>query len=355
MAKLVFGMIAMMMGRGDGGAIAPNDTADRLAFQDQPENSAAGVRMGSAVRVAVLDAAGNVVTSSNAEVSLALDPNPGGAILLGTTNVNAVAGVATFDDLRLEVASVGYGLTATSNGLDRSTSSAFTVVHSTPAALAFVSLPPYVEANAEIDPAVEVAVQDAFGNTVIDAAAEIVLALSGHARGGELHGPAAAVAVGGVATFEGLSIDRSGTAHELNAATTSLAGIAEGTLDVRFTWTDVRAGELHSCGLQVTGRPYCWGNDSYGELGDGKAGVAREIPGMVAGDPIYTAIRAGRDYTCAIAGGGVRLLLGTERVGAAGRRQHRLRSRCAWIGRGRAGIRRARPRPRAHVRANEER
>lgn len=34
---------------------------------------------------------------------------------------------------------------------------------------------------------------------------------------------------------------------------------------VRFT--TVSAGTFHSCGVTTTGSAYCWGDDSYGELG----------------------------------------------------------------------------------------
>ena len=34
-------------------------------------------------------------------------------------------------------------------------------------------------------------------------------------------------------------------------------------------WESITAGQIHSCGLMVTGTAYCWGSNRWGQLGDG--------------------------------------------------------------------------------------
>ncbi|HEY5316739.1 MAG TPA: hypothetical protein VIJ20_02075 [Solirubrobacteraceae bacterium] len=80
---------------------------------------------GKPVRVAVLDSAGKVLTSSKAQVAIGLGNDPGRATLSGTKTVQAVDGVATFDDLTLSKPSNGYTLTSSSENLPRATSKAF--------------------------------------------------------------------------------------------------------------------------------------------------------------------------------------------------------------------------------------
>jgi hypothetical protein len=79
--------------------------------------------------VTVLDGNGNTASSSSAAVTVAITQSTGtsGALLSGTTTVNAVNGVASFSGLGINLAGSGYTLTATSGDLFPVTSSAFSV------------------------------------------------------------------------------------------------------------------------------------------------------------------------------------------------------------------------------------
>ena len=44
-------------------------------------------------------------------------------------------------------------------------------------------------------------------------------------------------------------------------------------------WAQVSAGASHSCAVTVSGRAYCWGDDSFGEIGDGTDRRATTGPG----------------------------------------------------------------------------
>lgn len=65
-------------------------------------------------------------------------------------------------------------------------------------------------------------------------------------------------------------------------------------------WTAVATGDGHSCGRRATGRIYCWGNDSFGQLGDSVALTDRHTPTLVAGGFTNWAMVAdGAAHTCA--------------------------------------------------------
>ena len=114
----------------DGFVIAPDDPTCQpavasLAFATQPSNVARNAVMAPAVRVALRDASGNPVTTANNPVTLTLGQNTTGAVLSGTLTRVPVNGIATFDDLKVDVAGT-YTLTATAAGKN-ATSSSFTV------------------------------------------------------------------------------------------------------------------------------------------------------------------------------------------------------------------------------------
>ncbi len=58
------------------------------------------------------------------------------------------------------------------------------------------------------------------------------------------------------------------------------------------------AGALHTCGVTVSGRAYCWGWNRDGELGDGSK-QDQGAPGTVAGSLTVTTVAAGGGHTCA--------------------------------------------------------
>jgi alpha-tubulin suppressor-like RCC1 family protein len=47
--------------------------------------------------------------------------------------------------------------------------------------------------------------------------------------------------------------------------------------------TQVSAGDIHSCALLSTGYIECWGNNGYGELGNGESGYNSDTPVEVSG------------------------------------------------------------------------
>ena len=207
-------------------------SATGLMFQIQPTDAAAGAIITPAVRVAVVDGGGNVVTGSTASISLAFGNSPQGAVLGGTTTVNAVAGQATFGDLSVDLAGTGYTLTASSAGLGGVTSSAFDISAGSAAALAFTVQPTNTGAGAAIMPAVQVAARDANGNNVAGFAGAVTVALSQNPGNATLSGTLTANAAGGVATFTNLSLDKVATGYTLSATAAGLTATTSSAFDI---------------------------------------------------------------------------------------------------------------------------
>jgi uncharacterized repeat protein (TIGR01451 family) len=205
--------------------------ANQLAFLQQPSNAVAGVAISPAVTVRVLDAAGNLTTST-ADVTVAIGTNPGSGTLSGTATVAAVSGVATFSDLSINKAGTGYTLGASSTDLTGATSSSFDITAAAGAKLAFSQQPSNAVAGVAISPAVTVRILDAFDN-LTTSTAEVIVAIDTNPNGGTLSGTASANAVSGVATFSNLSIDKAGIGYTLDASSPSdLTGTTSSSFDI---------------------------------------------------------------------------------------------------------------------------
>ena len=199
--------------------------AARLRFATRPVGAVAGNSFTPPVDVLVEDALGNLVTSTNAVVSLSLGANPGGGTLLGTTSVAAVGGMASFPDLRLRFAGTGYTLVAASQLFTPATSAAFDVAPAPASRLAFVLQPGNVPPGAAIVPSPKVMVQDSIGNVVTTSNATVAVQISAGTgtAGATLAGTTSVGAVDGIARFTGLSVATAGYNYTLTATAPSLA------------------------------------------------------------------------------------------------------------------------------------
>jgi subtilisin family serine protease len=103
------------------------DHFTRLKFTAQPTDVQAGSAIAPGVTVTALDQLGNPATGYSGSVTIALAANPAAGTLGGTMSALAVAGIATFNDLRLDKSGAGYRLLASSAGLVPDTSAGFAV------------------------------------------------------------------------------------------------------------------------------------------------------------------------------------------------------------------------------------
>jgi alpha-tubulin suppressor-like RCC1 family protein len=98
--------------------------------------------------------------------------------------------------------------------------------------LVFKNEPSEVVAGDPLDPAVRVEIQDANGHPVTGSAAEITLALVGGPEDAALLGTTTVSPEGGVATFEGLNIERAGSGYRLQASAADIAKVESGAFAV---------------------------------------------------------------------------------------------------------------------------
>ena len=84
---------------------------------------------------------------------------------------------------------------------------------------------------------------------------------------------------------------------------------------VRFT--SVAMGRAHACGLDAEGAAWCWGGNTYGQLGDGTKDE-RLTPTAVLGDHRFSALTGGTTHTCGLARDGAAWCWGANSVGQLG-------------------------------------
>ena len=111
-----------------------------MVTQQPPASVTAGSPFGLTVEAE--DSSGNLDSSFNGTVTVALANNPGGATLGGTLSVTASNGVATFSGLTLNKAASGYTLLVSSSGLDSATTGAITVTPAAASQLVITQQPP---------------------------------------------------------------------------------------------------------------------------------------------------------------------------------------------------------------------
>jgi alpha-tubulin suppressor-like RCC1 family protein len=80
---------------------------------------------------------------------------------------------------------------------------------------------------------------------------------------------------------------------------------------------EVRAGNTHTCACLANGRVRCWGQNNYGQLGDGTLSV-RTSPVAVSGISGAVHVGAGGGYSCALVTGGAVWCWGANTVGQLG-------------------------------------
>lgn len=81
----------------------------------------------------------------------------------------------------------------------------------------------------------------------------------------------------------------------------------------------VSAGRDHTCAIDTLGQPWCWGNGTFGQLGDGDmTGTDKWQPVAVTGSLTATTISAGGFHTCALVGNQVAWCWGDDNSGQLG-------------------------------------
>jgi alpha-tubulin suppressor-like RCC1 family protein len=225
----------------------------KLAFGAQPADVEGSVML-PAVTATILDAFDNVATGATNAVTVDFGLNlwksvfSPGAVLGGTKTATAVAGVATFSNLRVDKPGAGYTLAATAAGLTAGTSDPFQVTLAVGA---------------------------------IDAAG-----VGDHT---------CALTTGGTYCW---GLNNSG---QLGYGTIGGADSVPGPVTGGLTFTQVSGGNRHTCAITAAGAAYCWGLNNNGQLGNNST-TPSNVPVAVAGGLTFSSISAGYRHTCGVAG-----------------------------------------------------
>jgi hypothetical protein len=234
-------------------SIVPGPPA-QLAFTTQPSGGVAGSPLTPQPVVVVQDRFGNAVNDYQGLITISATitlPNPNynpgynndpemsttGAIILGTLTVPVVDSMASFTDVSAVMAIPGYQLTARSGSLVSASTRYFEISAAAPAKLEFTVQPDEATAGTPFETQPKVAVEDRYGNVVESSRASISVSITPSSGTPEatLSGTTTLVAedaMGGLAEFTDLSIDRAGPAYSLTATSSGLPSVTSQTFDV---------------------------------------------------------------------------------------------------------------------------
>ena len=65
-----------------------------------------------------------------------------------------------------------------------------------------------------------------------------------------------------------------------------------------YNFSSISIGERHSCGILTNGSLLCWGDNAYGQLGNGNSPTDSNIPTSILGNYNFSIISAGRYFSC---------------------------------------------------------
>ncbi len=220
-------------------------------FDQEPGGGSAGVAWSQQPRVAI-KTGNNIVESATGTITLAISSGTGtaGAVLAcAATTVTLVNGVASFSGCRIDLAGIGYRLTATwsQGGSDESASFTITGPGGTGTKLGFTVQPARGTPSGSLAVQPSVAVQNAGGATVTNVASTTVTVAIGANPGGAAltcTGGLSRSTSNGVAAFNGCRVDKVGVGYTLTATATALTSATSALFDVadRLAFTTQPAG-----------------------------------------------------------------------------------------------------------------
>jgi hypothetical protein len=245
---------------------------DHLVFVSYPAPSTPAL-LAPQPAVAVVDAAGNVITTDTRPITLAISANSGTFSCTGGLTRAAVAGVATFTGCTQTVVASGYTLTATSAPpLTPAVGAAFAVTSGGATKLAFcwgplpacpTTPPSPITGGVPFTTQPTIRVQDVGGNTVTsDNTTIVTLAIAGGTptSGGPgtltCTGGNSKVVTAGVATFSGCAIDKVGTGYQLIASSNPPLTPATSLAFSVVAGPPVKLGFVTQPGTSTAGQPF---------------------------------------------------------------------------------------------------
>jgi hypothetical protein len=203
------------------GTISASGGAVALIITTQPAGAVAATSFSTQPEIEVRDAASAVVTGFSGNVTATILTNPAGGTLSGTQTVTIVNGVATFTNLSINNAGVGYELRFSSAGLTPADTNLFNV--NPPAGpatqLAIVTQPGGAAPGTAFTSQPVVEIRDSVGALAAsDNTTQVTATITTGTGtvGAILGGTVTRTAVNGVVTFTDLSIDLAGSGYTLD-------------------------------------------------------------------------------------------------------------------------------------------
>jgi alpha-tubulin suppressor-like RCC1 family protein len=86
---------------------------------------------------------------------------------------------------------------------------------------------------------------------------------------------------------------------QLGDATTN-ASAAPGRIGDSDDWLAVALGDYHTCARRLDNSIWCWGSNAYGQLGDGSDTEMRLTPVQTTSESRWIDLTAGNDHTCGL-------------------------------------------------------
>ncbi len=207
------------------GPINVSLAATHLVVISQPPAPPGGVAATApfSITVAAEDASGNVDTSYNSTLQLAIGNNPGGSTLTGTTLLGASGGMITFTGLSLNNPGLNYTLLVSdpSSRLTAGATGGFNVTPKPATHLVFTAEPQAGAVAGAASISLTVSAENAQGQVDTGDNSPVTIALV-NANGATLGGVLSTNLVAGVATFSGLSINLIGTTYMISATSGTL-------------------------------------------------------------------------------------------------------------------------------------
>jgi len=209
--------------------VATLATSQLVVTAQPPSSVTAGSGFGLTVQAE--DSSGNLITSFNSTVTVALANNPGGAALGGTLTATASNGVATFSGLTITKAASGYTLYTSGGGYGWGVTNMITVTPAAPSKLVITQQPPStVKVNSGFG--FQASIEDQYGNVVTTAANTVSVAFVDNPTGATLGGTRSVTASQGVATFSGLTINKVGSGYTLQVTSSGLSTAVTSPINV---------------------------------------------------------------------------------------------------------------------------
>jgi hypothetical protein len=214
---------------------------NQLVFTTQPGGGTGGTAWTTQPVITLEDSGGNIVTGTAQNVTFAIQTNPSGGTLSGTTTVaiNTSTGQAVFSGLSINKSGTGYTLTATGSTIDTTpglvVSSAFNITVGAAAQLTFSQQPGGGKSSTAWTTQPWVTALDAGGNTVTSTVQSVTLAITsgtGTAGAALICTANPKNTTSGLVKFAGCKVNLVGGGYTLTATSGSLTSATSGGFNI---------------------------------------------------------------------------------------------------------------------------